>query len=509
MSPRLLRAALATLLTAVPAGCAHKASAPTPPQFPACDPSATTQTISFVHVNDLHSNYQLDAQGNSPYAIIRGFYESTLASNPYTLFTSGGDEFEKGAVAEQMSAGESTLEILQGMKFDVRVIGNHDYGWSESIVLKESHDPHAHVLSSNIHYTGTDPQGFGAEDYVEMQVGCVKIGFFGLTSGPWNDQDQYESNGNFYPDFPTNLNYTAVAQPIVAAHRSNVDLMVAVTHIGVGSKGTGPDVTLATTVPGIDVVLGGHSHTLITALSLYSTTGTSIIQAGSFANYVARLDVTLDLKTRKIVSQNYLPDLVEPYTGEITPNAPTQAMVQSVLTKYAPDGQKPICTLKAGLDTNEKVGTLAAQAAMQRFGADAAVVDLGTVWSNPGAGPLSPQDMLNMFKVEREPPGTPGFNSFYTLQIQGDSLQTLVDGHTSGWAVTAPATINPSQTYLLAIQKRTAFHPDVYLPPGVTVIGTPMEGAEAWDVLTSYAKTRQAACQYIDDDSTIPGCTPG
>jgi hypothetical protein len=149
------------------------------------------------------------------------------------------------------------------------------------------------------------------------------------------------------------------------------------------------------------------------------------------------------------------------------------------------------------------------RAALAQIPADAAIVDLGTVWSTLPAGPLSAQDFLNAFKVEREPPGTPGFNSFYQVMISGSALQTLQSNADGGWAVMAPATIDPAKTYVLAIQKRPAFHPTVYLPAGVTFLSSPLPVAEVWSVLNSYGQARQKACQYMDSDQgMIPGCSP-
>ena len=120
------------------------------------------------------------------------------------------------------------------------------------------------MLTASVHYSGNNPSGYGAKDYVETQIGCVKVGFFGLTTWAFDDQDQ-PLTGDYYPDMPTDLNFTAVAQAQVAAHRSSVDLLVALTHIGVQE-----DTVLALSQAGIDVILGGHSHTLIQSIPAFA-----------------------------------------------------------------------------------------------------------------------------------------------------------------------------------------------------------------------------------------------
>ena len=73
------------------------------------------------------------------------------------MFTGGGDDYEKGSVAEQLSEGQATLEVMRAMKLDVRVLGNHDFAWSAEHTATYSRDPHAIVLSSNIEYIGENP----------------------------------------------------------------------------------------------------------------------------------------------------------------------------------------------------------------------------------------------------------------------------------------------------------------------------------------------------------------
>jgi 2',3'-cyclic-nucleotide 2'-phosphodiesterase (5'-nucleotidase family) len=449
----------------------------------------------------MHSNYQLDAQGTSPYALARGYYESVKKQNPLTIFTSAGDEYEKGAVAEQMTQGLTTRKILFGMQFDVRVLGNHDFGWSEEEVLAESLDPFSQVLSDSIHYAGPNPDSFGAKDFVQTTMGCAKVGFFGMTTWSYDDQDQAQMV-NYYPDMPTNLAFLDVAAAQIAAHRKDVDLLIAITHEGVTADGA-----LALNDMGVDIILGGHSHTLIQSIDPSQTNNVPIIQAGAYATDIDRLDVTWDNKQKKITNTVYTVTQLEPETGNVPADPTIQKLVVDTMNTLAPGSQTPMSSLQNGLGDNPSVAMLAANAALQYFSADAAVVDQSTVWNPIAAGPNSPQNYYNAFEVEREPPGTPGFNSFYTASISGAALLASTSVH--GWTVVAPQNIDPNKTYLLAGQKRTLNHPTVYLPAGVTLLTTPVAGAEVWEVLTKYAQGKQAACEYVDTGATIQGCTPG
>lgn len=463
--------------------------------FPACDPTATTQRVSFVHVNDLHASYEPGSDGISPLARIVGFLKQSRAENPYTVFTNGGDDYEKGSVAELLSQGLSTRELVRALQFDVRVIGNHDYGWSADEVLADTQDPFAKVLSSNIQYIGDNPANFAAVTYTVLQVGCVKVGFFGLTSQPWDSRDQL-APGDFYPEFPSNYDYAAVATDIVAKHRKEVDLLIGVDHIGLTA-----DQILVKVVPGIDAILSGHSHDF-TSLPLADPSAPPVVQSGAFCAHVVRLDVDVDLKTRQVTHFDYdTAGLTIDSTTAV--DEATNDLVAATVRKYAPEWDKQLGTLSSPVGQAD-AALVAARAEMQVLGVDAALVDVHTTWSLWLPGPLNQQAMADMFKVEREPPGTPGFNSAYTAKITGEELQKLANLSPSDWAFVGPATIDPQATYKLGLQKRTALNA-VEMPQGATV-SEPQPATEMWQVLDKFTRARTKACLFVDSDAPVPGC---
>jgi 2',3'-cyclic-nucleotide 2'-phosphodiesterase (5'-nucleotidase family) len=445
-----------------------------------------------VHVNDLHANYQLDAQGVSPYARIRGYYEKVKSEAPYTIFTSAGDEYEKGALAEVLSEGASTRAILADMAFDVRVIGNHDYAWSEDELLRMSHDARASVLESNVTYTGTSTIGFGAKPFVALQIGCLKVGFAGMVSQPWNDQDQ-QVQENFYPDLQANYDFTGQAQAIVAAHRKEVDVLVFINHIGIVYDGI-----LGLSAHGIDVILSGHSHDLTT---MPQNSGAAlVVQTGAFAEHVIRLDMTFDLKARKLSNTGFE---VQDVTPALPPSAAMQTSIAGVLTQYAPHADDRV-TVASAAGTAMSIATIAANAAIAKFGTDAAVVDTQTVWNLWTAGPISDQTMLDAFKIERELPGTPGFNSFYTATTTGAGIEAIRSGLGMRFIAVLPATTVPTQSYTLAIQKRPAYQPANWFP-GLALTNVAF-GSEAWEALDFYGKQRTTACLFLDVDQKPSPC---
>jgi 5'-nucleotidase / UDP-sugar diphosphatase len=464
--------------------------------WPDCDPSAEVQTISFVHVNDLHASFNPGADGESPYARLRGYYEWLRLVNPYTIFTDGGDAYEKGSLAEILSEGQAVREVTESMGFDVRVLGNHDFAWGIEELLAFSHSTSGLVLAGNVTYTGSPSEAFGAQDWGILEVGCVTVGVFGLVSKPWNEQDE-QFDGDYFPEMEADHDVVARAQDAVAVLRASVDLVVMVSHLGLDG-----DADLARSVEGIDVVLGGHSHDPLQ--EVLRAGGALILQAGAYARYVARLDVEVDLSTRGIRSHRFR--LLSNQPGDLPVSHDMQAAVEAVLAHHAPNLFEPVARSRNSVGARD-IARLAARASRAILGVDAALVDIDTVWDPWAAGDVTPQDFLDAFKIERQAPGTPGFNSLYLTTLRGADLERLESELDSDFVLVLPEPLQEDRLYAVAMQKHVALRPDRHLPSGI-VLSPPWARMEAWELLANYARSRQSACLYLDVDESLEDCAP-
>jgi 5'-nucleotidase / UDP-sugar diphosphatase len=397
-----------------------------------------------------------------------------------------------------LSAGQATREVVQAMGFDVRVLGNHDFAWSIDELLAFSHDEHAIVLASNTSYDGPHPERWGAVVYGERQIGCLTVGFFGMVGAPWTECNE-QAAGDFYPggDFHTRADHEAIARRIVAEHGEGVDLMVMVSHLGVDA-----DVALAAAVEGIDVVLGGHSHTPLTTAD--NPSPALVIQAGSYGGWIAHLDVSVDLASRQIVSHRYELLVNHADNPALPVDAAVQARVEQIMATHAPQAHTVVAQL-AGNHGDPEIAALTARAALAVLpGADAALIDPATVFHTWGPGPLTQQDLLDAFKVERQPAGTPGWNALYLAQVSGAELRVMLFQRPAGWGYAGVAEPDPGGTYTLALQKCAAWNPGRYFA-GVT-LAAPRFASETWAVLDAYGRQRTAACLHLDTDAALPAC---
>ena len=457
---------------------------------PTCNAGQRTQNVSFVHVSDLHANFDL---AQDKYSRIRAFLESVRQENPYVVFSNSGDDHEKGSIAEQYSAGIAVTEATRAMRFDVRTIGNHDFAWGDKHLLDFSFDAHSMVLMSNTQYVGPDTQGLGSVKYGVIKLGCLRVGFFGMVSPPWDELDRNYVD-NYFPTMHTTYDYVTEARRIVNAHRNEVDLMVMVSHLGIEQ-----DILLAKQVNGIDLVLGGHSHQ---GPSLTSINHTQVVQPDFYADGVTRIDMNVDLSSRKIISFKHLE---QPVKDIHDADPEIHQAISRILKKYAPDAQKTIAYLEHTQNI-EGLALITAKAGIKQYHADAALLD--PIRVNPhlmlSLGNVTAQTLIDSYFIERQKPNTPGINALYSVEVSGQDLRLMQDKQPA-WIYAGPTTLDANKIYKVIVHKGAALQPDLFFQSTVSFKNVALM-SEAWEALASYAIDRTANCLSLDTDTPPPSC---
>jgi 2',3'-cyclic-nucleotide 2'-phosphodiesterase (5'-nucleotidase family) len=463
---------------------------------PVCVDSATEQTVRFVHVADLHSRFGYKEQ---LFSKIKGYYQQVQEQEPYTLFTNGGDDYEKGTVAEQISQGLATVEAIKGMEFDIRVVGNHDYAWGPSQLLDYASDDNAIVLASNTKYVGDEENGFAAVDFAAVQVGCIKVGFFGMTSVPWNELDEPVETApipDFIPNFKMNWDWNAVAQTLVDTYRDDVDYLVMLSHLGYGG-----DNRVAQNVSGIDLVLGGHTHGGERIEQTES--GSMVIQPNFFAQGLTDLTLRFNPQTKALIDYDYktMPSISLNYVE------PKMALlIDEIMGKYAPDANTALA-YSENYPTETQIATILGSAVAHTHQVDAALFDPVQVQNRWTPGIVTQEKLHETYYVERQPSDTPGFNALYSVTVSGSELKQLQQAQPT-W-VFSTSDNNPiidSQTYTVALQKGPAFNPELFFSSVSLNDLTPL--SESWWSLDQYGRYRTSQCLHIDTDTTLNACKP-
>ncbi len=240
--------------------------------------------LTMFHTNDLHGrvvsgkDFEDDSRGGLARAAT--LVRRAKATLPHVLFVDSGDLIH-GSPVEFLNEGRTMAEALDAAGVDVACPGNHEFDWGQEVAQSAMRRTRFPWVSANLVDAATG-QPFGPlRPYVIRQVGEVKVAFFGLTTLQTIELEwpPFISRIRFLDPFET-------AAKLVPELRRQADVVILLSHLGVA-----PDTELAAKVPGIDLILGGHSHTTITTRLKVGTT--FIAQTGYYGQNLGRVDLLL------------------------------------------------------------------------------------------------------------------------------------------------------------------------------------------------------------------------
>jgi 5'-nucleotidase len=258
------------------------------------------EVVTMLHTNDTHGTWA----ATDYYGTLEGFeYLASLiaaerAHNPNVLLLDAGDTFQGNSFA-YFFKDRADNPIAGGMNllgYDAMTVGNHEFNFGPATfatMLGQVEFP----LLGTINMDDDGSYGFindNVADYVNLDVNGKKVTVFGIT------------NPRIYRyELPTNIpgmtfysgldkGYEAVPTILAA---EDPDLLVGLTHMGYSPYGdeVDSDLLLAEGVAGIDVIIGGHSHTMLDPAPMVTsdinTEGTLIAQAQRYAIYLGKVNV--------------------------------------------------------------------------------------------------------------------------------------------------------------------------------------------------------------------------
>ncbi|UJL47373.1 5'-nucleotidase C-terminal domain-containing protein [Virgibacillus sp. NKC19-16] len=262
--------------------------------------------LSIMHMNDTHARVE-------PLPKMVTAIKEFREDNPDSLLFHAGDVFS-GTLYFNEFNGQADLELLNLMDMDAMVFGNHEFdlgaeeGGHESLSafvdnanfpflgtnIDFSQDPYMSDLDTN-QSLANDPEDGEIYDSIIKEIDGEQVGVFGLTS---------EDTANIAsPADVTFADFIETAEQAVQDFEDEgIDKIIALTHIGFDSAPeVGNDLRLAEEVDGIDIIVGGHSHTALEEPESVEKDAdgetkepTIIVQAGQYAENLGTLDVTFD-----------------------------------------------------------------------------------------------------------------------------------------------------------------------------------------------------------------------
>lgn len=438
--------------------------------------------ITILGTTDLHGNinpidYYTNKADNRGLAKVATLIKRLRKEQPNVVLIDSGDTIQ-GTPLESYhgrknnAPADPMMLAMNALQFDAMAVGNHEYNFGLKVLEKARSEAKFPWLSGNTYETATGKTHY--QPYFVKQLAGVRVGILGLTTPGipnWDNPPNY-AGLSFHDPVAEARKWVSIMRA-----RERVDIVIVAMHMGLGEdlrtgeKNPGQvaheneAVTIAKTVPGIDVIFMGHTHREIPSLFI---NGVLLTQANYWGRHLARADVYLEktpagwrvyAKSSRTIAVDdrveadaEITKLAEPYDRE------TQAWLNRVIgeSKEELNARQARFRDTAILDLIQKVQLEAGSADVSMvasFNADARIAK----------GPVTVRDIAGLYVYE---------NTLAVLEVSGQQLKDALE-HSAKYfrdyepGKTAPELINEKiPAYNFDIAEGVTYELDISKPVG-------------------------------------------
>ena len=262
-------------------------------------PTERFKKVTLLHSNDMHGDFlvdKVDEKLTGGVSMLSGYLTKCRNEDPNVIYAIAGDMF-RGSVIDSEFLGLSTIQIVNLLAPDVVTLGNHetDYGVAHLLFLERMAS--FPIINANLYIKENDTRLFNP-CYI-MDIDGMKILFIGIITEEVINQTKGESV------IGSVIGIEEAAKEVERICNSynglDIDLAILLTHIGFEE-----DKKLAALIDpswGIDIIVGGHSHTFITEPAVVNDI--LIVQAGTGTDQIGRFDLIVDTENDCIDSYKW------------------------------------------------------------------------------------------------------------------------------------------------------------------------------------------------------------
>ncbi|MET0749194.1 MAG: 5'-nucleotidase C-terminal domain-containing protein [Rhizobium sp.] len=343
------------------------------------------------------------------------------------ILLDAGDNFQ-GSLFYTTYKGQAEVELLNAMKFDAMTVGNHEFDDGESALAPFLDKVQFPVLGGNVQADAQSKLGDRIKKSVVLTIGGQKIGIVGVVT---TETPALASPG---PHVKITDDVQAINAEVDMLKSQGVNKIIALTHVGYNR-----DLDTIAKIPGVDVVVGGHSHTLLSntdpkAAGPYPTMVDNsggykvpVVTAASYSRYLGDIVVTFD-DNGVVKDAKGDPILLD---SSVTPDPTMLARVEELAKPIAEMRKKVIGTSESPIEGSREVcraqecsmGNLVADAMLDRTkaqGISIAIQNGGGLRASMPSGNVTMGDVLTVLPFQ---------NTVATFQLTGaDVLVALENG---------------------------------------------------------------------------------
>jgi 5'-nucleotidase/UDP-sugar diphosphatase len=395
-------------------------------------------SLTILHTNDFHARFEPISKYDSGCSeedntegkcfggsarMITAINDAKARTNNHIL-VDGGDQFQ-GTLFYTYYKGKLAAEMMNLMGYDAMTVGNHEFDDGPEVLRGFLDAVGFPVLMSNADISGEPLLSDVLMKSTVIERGGEQLGLIGLTP---QDTDELASPGD-------NIIFTdpsdAVQGEVDKLTEMGVNKIIVLSH-----SGYGVDQIVAANTTGVDVIVGGHSNTLLSnssdrAVGPYPTVvnGVQIVQAYAYGKFLGELNVTFD-DAGNVVSAEGEPLLID---AAVTENASVKARISEAAAPLEEIRNKVVAETAEAIEGDRSVcramecpmGNLVADAMLDRVadqGVEIAIANGGGLRASIDAGEVTMGEVLTVLPFQ---------NTLSTFQVTGATVIAALENGVS------------------------------------------------------------------------------
>ncbi|MBI4178408.1 bifunctional metallophosphatase/5'-nucleotidase [bacterium] len=376
----------------------------------------------------------LGAMGSVATYVRRSRAVAAALDDPLFLFDAG--DLYQGTPEGTLTKGSVMIPVMNALRYDAIVVGNHEYDHGRKNAERLLAGLRAPVLGANVFDTSTGKLERGLRKSLVLERGGVRLGLTGLltTKMPTLTFEKNIRGLEFRPQIPV------LAEILPELRAENPNLVVLLSHTGFLD-----DQALADSVPGIDIIVGGHSHTPVDT-AWVGRNGTIVVQTPGKASDIGRLDVLVS-------ADGGLDSFVWQSVTLYLKSFPTDPRMQGIIRQATERMSAEMARVIGHSETNiphsyrqeSPMGRLATDILRSWAGADIAILSGGGTRAGFIPGPIEVRHCFQVF---------PFGNPLAMAAVPGDAVSRVLEHgastdrgriQVSGVTILADTTLPPGQ----------------------------------------------------------------
>jgi 5'-nucleotidase/UDP-sugar diphosphatase len=393
-------------------------------------------SLTILHTNDFHARFEPISRFDSGCSsedntegkcfggsarLVTAVGEARARSNN-SILVDGGDQFQ-GTLFYTYYKGKLAAEMMNKMGYDAMTVGNHEFDDGPEVLRGFMDAVDFPVLMSNADVSGEELLAGTLAKSTVIERGGEKLGLIGLTP---QDTDELASPG---PNITFSEPVAAVQGEVDRLTEMGVNKIIVLSH-----SGFVVDKAVAAATTGVDVIVGGHSNTLLSntqerAVDIYPVMvgETAIVQAYAYGKFLGELNVTFN-DAGEIVEAKGEPLIMD---GSVTEDAGTVARITEAAAPLEEIRSKVVAEAAAAIEGDRAIcrvqecamGNLVADAMLARVkdqGIEIAIANSGGLRASIDAGEVTQGEVLTVLPFQ---------NTLSTFNVSG---QTVIDALENG-----------------------------------------------------------------------------